>query len=194
MTYKQIEKFNMVKKFLKDNGIEIEHTSMANSSAIEKGIMLEETHVRPGIMLYGPQSSMTGESIWNGEIISKYYTKIINKFKITKNETFGYGNFSLGNSGTIVILGIGYGDGFHTSYSGKEIYLDEYKGTVVGRVNMDLIYVYFSEDPGLKVDQIVYLWNHEQKSIARLEKSLQTISYELFCSLSIRIPRCYSLN
>jgi alanine racemase len=194
MTYQQIENFNKIKKFFNDSNISFEHTSMANSGAIEKKLMLDETFVRPGIMLYGPQSSMTGEKLWDGRIISKFHTKVLRKFQVKSGETLGYGNHRVKNDGFVVLLAIGYGDGIHTSYSGKNIFIDDVQGQIISRINMDLTFVYFSADPKIKVDQIVSLWGHEQQSIARQEKSLQTISYELFCALSIRIPRSYSLN
>jgi alanine racemase len=194
MTEIQFNNFRKVKEEFSNYGIEILNTSMANSAAIEKGLMLDESHIRPGIMLYGPQSSMTGEKLWNGKVISSYETKILKKFKVSPGDTLGYGNHKIDSAGMVYILPIGYGDGFHTSYTGNTIFLDEYIGTVIGRVNMDLTYVFFSNDPGLKVDQNVCLWNNRQNSISRLEKSFKTISYELFCSLSIRIPRLYSLK
>jgi alanine racemase len=194
MSYQQIENFDKIKFFFKDSNISFEHTSMANSGAIEKKLTLDETFVRPGIMLYGPQSSMTGDKLWDGQIISRFYTKVLRKFDVSAGDTLGYGNHCVKNAGVVIVLAIGYGDGIHTSYSGKNIFIDNIEGQVVGRINMDLTFVYFPNDPKLKVDQIVSLWSNEQKSIARLEKSLQTISYELFCSLTVRIPRLYSLN
>ena len=122
------------------------------------------------------------------------YTKVVHKIEVAPGDTLGYGDHKVSKAGFVLVLGIGYGDGIHTSYSGKNIYVDEQRAQIIGRVNMDLTYAFFESDPAIKVDQIVYLWNHQQKSISRLEKSLQTISYELFCSLSVRIPRRYSLN
>ena len=53
-TNRQYEEFLAWKKEFKANGISIEETSCANSGSIEQKVSLEESHIRPGLMLYGP--------------------------------------------------------------------------------------------------------------------------------------------
>jgi alanine racemase len=50
----QETRFQDLKNIFKTSGIEIERTSLSNSGAIEQGLGIEESHVRPGIMAYGP--------------------------------------------------------------------------------------------------------------------------------------------
>src|SRR5690606_4184467 len=51
----QLDLFNKIKNELA-NHFEIHQASVSNSGAIEQKIGFEFSHIRPGIMLYGPQS------------------------------------------------------------------------------------------------------------------------------------------
>ena len=57
-TQLQYQKFLQLKSDLSASGIPVEKTSVANSAAIENGVGLQETAVRPGLMLYGMQSTV----------------------------------------------------------------------------------------------------------------------------------------
>ena len=55
-TVGQHQKFKKFKLEIEAKNIQVKQTSVANSGAIEQGIGLDETHVRPGLILYGPSS------------------------------------------------------------------------------------------------------------------------------------------
>ena len=55
---KATKNFQAVKENFSAQGISLERTSIANSGAIEQHSGLEESHVRPGLILYGPSSLM----------------------------------------------------------------------------------------------------------------------------------------
>src|SRR5690606_6471600 len=87
-THKQYAEFKNMKKFLEDSGVAIEETSVSNSGAIEQKFGVDETHIRPGLMLYGPPS--VKPLIWHGHQISKLVTKVITTFSIKKGVPIGY--------------------------------------------------------------------------------------------------------
>ncbi|CBW27561.1 alanine racemase [Halobacteriovorax marinus SJ] len=193
----QFENFEKIKKAFSDAGIEVERTSIANSGAIEQGAGLGETHVRPGLMMYGPSSMLpqySDLSLWSGEIISKLETYVISIFDVEKGQPVGYGATPCPSKGKVAIVALGYGDGFTTRYIGTHLYHKDIKGKVVGRVNMDMAQVFFDENslPDLKVGDSFTLWDHSAERFAEFCKEAKIIPYEVFIGITQRVPKIYS--
>lgn len=195
----QKKSFEDVKTQLRTSGISIEKTSLSNSGAIIQQAGLEESHIRPGLMLYGPSSlvpAMRDIYPWNGKIISKLETYIIRTYQVTKGQPVGYGATPCPDNGIIAIIALGYGDGFLTRFQGSTIYHKGHEGKVVGRVNMDMAQIFFHQDAkdDLNAGEIFTVWDHDQENFLRFSEESGAIPYELFCQLSSRVPRVYSLD
>jgi alanine racemase len=192
-TQKQYEQFKSIVSDLKGAGFEIENTSMANSGAIEQNYALEETHIRPGLMLYGPKSLYPKGSEWNGKIISSLKTRIISVNEVKKGTPVGYGGHVCHADGLVAIIPLGYGDGLFTYYSGAVLKHGEFNPKILGRVNMDLIQLYFPPEAigKVKVGDEVVFWDESQQATQELAMQLKTIPYQLYCALSERLPRKY---
>lgn len=201
----QIDNFQKIKKYFQDSKIEIEASSIANSGAIEQSIGLDETHVRPGLIMYGPSSMNIDDravSRWRGKNISKLETYVINSFHVKKNERVGYGGNLIPEDGIVALLAIGYGDGFSTKNYKPELAYNGLIGNVVGRVNMDMCLVFFSEEKNsirklekdLQAGASFNLWDHDPKNILDLSDRVNSIPYELFCQLTSRVPRVYGTS
>jgi alanine racemase len=194
LNIKQRERFDEVKQSLKSRGLTIESTSIANSGTIEQGFGLEETHIRPGLMLYGPSSldeSIRHLSKWNGKIISALETEIIKVRSIKKGEPVGYGGTTATKDGQLAIITLGYGDGLSTNYGNSEMFFKEYTGNIFGRVNMDMAQILFPADADIKEKSTIQIWNEDPSRFLKLSKQTQMIPYELFCQISSRVPRVY---
>ncbi|WP_372652925.1 alanine racemase [Halobacteriovorax sp.] len=193
----QFENFEKIKNTFKSSGIEYEYSSISNSGAIEQGAGLEETHVRPGLIMYGPSSLLpqySHLSRWKGEIISKLETYVISFFDVTKGQPIGYGATPCPSNGKVAIIALGYGDGFTTRYIGTHLYHGEVRGQVVGRVNMDMAQVFFPEDelPDLKVGDTFTVWDHSVDKFSEFCREAKIIPYEVFIGLTQRVPKRYS--
>jgi alanine racemase len=92
---------------------------MANSGAIEQQIASDYSHIRPGLMLYGPASV---EGKWDGRILSELKSNLISVFEVKKGTPIGYGGHVCHADGKVGILPLGYGDGLMTYYSGAEFH------------------------------------------------------------------------
>jgi alanine racemase len=189
---------NLVREF-QTQGIQIERTSRANSGALEQLAGFQDSHIRPGLLLYGPHSvkpDLREKSWWRGQLLSQLETYIINVFKVKKGDTIGYGATHVQNDGVIAVIALGYGDGFSTRYQGVTLKHAGHNGVVMGRVNMDMAQVFFPlqafED--LKVGEKFVIWNHEVEPFMNLAQQSQTLTYELFCQLSSRVPRIHQLR
>jgi alanine racemase len=195
----QVDQFKELKTKFKASGISVNKTSLSNSGAIIQKGGLEESHIRPGLMLYGPSSllpSLREAHPWKGKIISKLETYIIRTFEVEKGQPVGYGATPCPDNGIIAIIALGYGDGFLTRFQGSTIRHKGHLGKVVGRVNMDMAQIFFSKTaaPDLKAGDLFTVWDNEQENFLKFSEESGAIPYELFCQLSSRIPRVYSLN
>lgn len=193
--------FEEIKKFFRDSGITLERTSQSNSGAIEQKTGLSEisgdTHVRPGLMVYGPSSiNADVQGHFEGKLVSTLETYILRTFEVKKGEVVGYNSTPCPEDGVIAILAIGYGDGFFNRYSGAHLFHKGFEGTIIGRVSMDMTHVFFpaAAAPHIKAHEIFTIWGKEAGDLLRFSTETKTIPYELFCALLPRVPRVYRLN
>ncbi len=189
-THRQYEVFLKLKKYFKDAGIGIDETSCANSGAIEQGFSLEESHVRPGLMLYGPHCGLKDKR-WQGKTISSFETEVLKTFPIKKGTPIGYGGHVVGKDGEIIYLPLGYGDGILSYYSGLKFEVFGETAQIIGRVNMDLTALFFEKRPKVvKQGTRLQIWNN-QTDIVELSSRLKTSAYQVFTAVSSRVPRRY---
>ena len=193
-THKQYAEFQKMKKFLLDAGVEIRATSVSNSGAIEQQFGVEETFVRPGLMLYGPPSVLP--SMWNGRQVSRLVTKVITTFPVKKGVPMGYGVNVADRDGFVALVSMGYGDGLIAMDSGTKIMVKGFEAKIFGRVNMDMAYLFFdpSVEGKIKNEEQIELWNHDDRVITDIATQNKTIAYKLMCGISSRIPRIYKVK
>lgn len=189
-TKDQLELFSNIKLKLNEADIIFEESSCANSGAIEQGIGLEETHIRPGLMLYGPQSTFSKSVIWKGNTISSLKIEVLKTRAVKKGECIGYGDVPVKEDGHLLYLAIGYGDGLSTNFEKVAVEINGEKGHFHGRVNMDMAVLFFKNLPKIK-DNKVELWSKDASVVIGYAKQTGSIPYEIFTSLTARVPRSY---
>lgn len=193
---RQLERFATLKAEIRGQGIDIAQTSIANSGAIIQKTGLEETHIRPGLMLYGPSGlspQMDEKYPYDGKIVSQMQTYVLDEYFATKGTPVGYGANPCPFEGQVAILGLGYGDGIGTCYSGLELTINQIPCRIIGRVNMDMLAVQVKDGSknGLSKGDQVDLWDENPESISRICLHAKMIPYEIFCDISARVPRIY---
>ncbi len=188
--------FQEIESEIKAAGIDILESSIDNSGSIENNLMdSSSTHFRPGLLLYGAQSSFTNKQLMPLKVISDLETKIIKSRPVYKGMSYGYGNTIIGKAGSMHIIPLGYGDGISTFYKGLEINIDQFKAKFIGRINMDLSAVFIEGEQDLDLkNKSILIWNDQVSRINKLSKHLKTHPYEIFCMLSSRLPRVYLLE
>ncbi len=197
--WNQYEEFKTIKSKMAEAGITIEKSSASNSGAIEQGFGLEETHIRPGLLLYGPTAlnpEVRNISQWTGKVVSSLETYVINSFAVEKGEPVGYGGTLCPTNGTMALIAIGYGDGFSGRMRAPRLFHKGREGHIFGRVNMDMTQVFFGDVTPAEIpanDRFV-IWGHEQEEVLRFSDEIGAIPYEVFCHLTPRVPRVYSLE
>lgn len=193
-TNRQYQEFLKARKVLEDSSVTIEETSVSNSGAIEQGFGVNETYVRPGLMMYGPSS--VEPRIWNGHQISRLVTKVLKTFRVKKGVPVGYGINVTGEDTFMVVLPLGYGDGIFTFASGIRLNINGYQGKVFGRVNMDMTFLAFdpSVERKIKEGDFVEIWNHDNRTITDIADQMKTHAYQVMCGITSRVPRIYKVK
>lgn len=197
---RQQENFATVLKEIKACGLNIDATSISNSGAIEQGTGLEYSHIRPGLILYGPSSLIPGlKSDWNGKIISSLKVRVLETRVMRKGDPVGYGLTPIHRDGLLLVAAIGYGDGFNNRYQKSHFNIKNQRGEslavdVVGRVNMDMVQLLAPIDSKVQVGEIISFWDDDPHTLNQICQSSKTIPYEVFCQLSVRVPRIFKLT
>jgi alanine racemase len=115
---------------------------------------------------------------------------------VGKGEKLGYGcTFQTTRESLIATLPIGYDDGYRRSLSNRgRVLVNGTLAPVVGRLSMDLALIDVTDVPGVLLDdQVTLLGRDGELSITAedLAELAGTISYEITCGISSRVPRKY---
>ncbi len=199
-TEKQISRFNEVVNFLdrKNNLPELIH--LANSAGI---INYRHSHfnmVRPGIMLYGynPNGYLPEVRFGGDKLIPAMTLKTkVSYFKVVPKDTgISYNHtYTTGAQTRVVTLPIGYGDGYNRLLSNKgEVVIRGEKYCIAGSICMDQTMIDIGPDGTAYNGEDVLLFGEMTGQTIPLEslcEKIGTITYELLCNISSRVPRVY---
>ena len=142
---------------------------------------------RLGITMYG--CSPNGEEETKFKQVMSLYTKVAMIKKIPAGDQVGYGlTYTAKEDEYIATLPIGYADGFIRKNQGRKVYINGKYYEIVGRVCMDQMMVRVDEH--VKIGDRVEIFG-EHISLESMAKDLDTISYEVLCLISKRVPRVY---
>ena len=116
------------------------------------------------------------------------YSEVIQINNVTDG-TVGYsGNYKVSGSEKIAVVPIGYADGIIRRNTGRCVYINDKEYKIVGNICMDMLFV--KVDDSVKVgDKVVIIKDNEH--IKKIANHLDTIIYEVICSISKRVPRVY---
>lgn len=197
----QLETFNWFYDKLRKNGVNIKIRHIANSAAIidMPGIHFEA--VRPGIILYGyyPSDEVNKGNLSIKPVMS-LKAKISNIKTIPEGKYISYGRkFVTKRKSVIATLPIGYADGFSRGLSGKaKVIVNGNYADVVGRICMDQCMIDVTDIEKVSMNSEVTIMGEYDKKGRKLSitaddiaKELGTISYEILCMISKRVPRVY---
>jgi len=197
-TDRQMDKFEAVKAQLQSSRDEQVEMSMAASAGI---LTLPDTHlnyVRPGVMLYGssPLAQQTGKEVGLHPVMT-LSSRIITINEVAAGEAIGYNATYICEKDTRVgTVSIGYGDGYPRSAVNGTPVLVKTKSQVlrtqiIGRVSMDMITIDLSGIDDVQINDEVILWG-EGLCADEVARHANTISYELFCKVTKRVPFIYN--
>lgn len=103
--------------------------------------------------------------------------------------TVGYnGAYKVSEKERIAVIPIGYADGIIRKNTGRYVYINDKKYKIVGNICMDMLFVKVDDSVNIE-DKVTII--RDINHIKEIAKHLDTITYEVICSISKRVPRVY---
>jgi alanine racemase len=167
--------------------------SLANSAALLRYPATHAEWVRPGIMLYGasPFADISAQQLGLQPVMT-LTSEIISVRELKAGERVGYaGLFRADKTMRIGTVACGYADGYpRHAPTGTPILVNGQRNRTLARVSMDMLSVDLSESPDADVGSRVTLWG-AGLPVEEVASAAGTISYELMCALTARVPVSY---
>lgn len=197
-TEEQTKRFREVVAIFRARGWKPSYEDLANSAGIFGHTDSWGSMVRPGGVLYGLWRDVLPPLVEpvRFQPVMTLRTRIELVKRVHAGETIGYGcTFEAQREMTVATLPIGYNDGYARRLSNKGRVIVRGKfAPVVGRISMDLTIVDVTDVAGASVgDRVTLMGKDEELSIPAEELAEQagTLSYEITCGISQRVPRVY---
>ena len=201
LTRDQIQRFDDAVELFREHGYRPTHLHLANSAGLFGHRESWGNMVRPGGVLYGLWRDVLPLSVSDAELlpVMSLHSRISLLKWVPPGETIGYGcTFEASRKSLIATVPVGYHDGYMRGFSNRAhvIVRGEY-APVVGRISMDLTLIDVTNIPEAAIDDEVTLLggntrNPELRITAEeLARISGTLSYEVTCGVSERVPRVY---
>ena len=198
-TNSQIEKFKKSVEIFRSKGFSPSIIDMANSPGAVAYPASHGNMVRLGGILYGLGGDVLPPGIEHPELrpVMSVASAISFIKEVPKGSSLGYGRtFMTERESVIGTLPIGYQDGFRRGLSNRaQVLVNGAFAPVVGRISMDWTMIDLTDVPEPEIgDKVTLIGNENDLSIRAedLAGQLDTISYEITCGISARVPRRYS--
>ena len=190
----QTANFDSLVEELRSAGITAPRHHRANSGATMRGLARSGEYVRVGLTLYGGEPLDAGVS--RLEPVMRWRTEIMRLKELPPGHAIGYGmTFHTTRTSRVATLPVGYADGYNRMLSNRgEVIVRGRRAPVVGRVSMDLVTIDVTDIAGAALgDEVILLGTQERETITAEEMAskIGTISWDVFCSVSARVPRVY---
>jgi alanine racemase len=195
-TNEQHRKFDEAIETFREHGFSPSVIHAANSAATFARERNGRNMVRPGGTLYGFVSDVLPANIDPPSLrpVMSLHSRIMLLKRVPRGEKLGYGTtFETKRDSLIATLPIGYDDGYSRALSNRGCVIVRGQfAPVVGRVSMDLTLIDVTEVAGVQLhDRVILLGADGLNRITAEEIGALagTISYEITCGISNRVPR-----
>lgn len=195
-TQKQIKTYKDCLNQIIEFGLKPSFQHISNSAGTCSWPQAHGNLVRAGGLLYGFTDTLAPNFAITVAPALSLHTRIILLKRVPSGTSLGYCNsFFTKRESLIATLPIGYDDGLRRNYSniGKVLIRGQI-APIVGRVSMDLTLIDVTDVEGAKLgDEVILIGEDGDNSMSaeKMAAMTGTISYELTCGLSGRVPRIY---
>lgn len=195
-TDEQLTRFRAGVEAFRERGFHPAFEHAANSAGALAHPQSRGNMVRPGGVLYGLWRDVLppGSIVPYLRPVMSIRTRVILLKTLRAGETLGYGcTFTAERDTRVATLPIGYHDGYMRALSNRgRVIVNDCYARVVGRVSMDLTIVDVTDVPRVEVGSLVTLLGSDGAltiTAEELAAHAGTISYEVTCGISPRVPR-----
>jgi alanine racemase len=197
-TNQQIELFQNAVQAVKSLGFDPKYEHMAGSAGVHAHRRGWGNLSRVGASLYGLTRDVLSSAIepWDLRPVMSLHTRIIYLKNVPAGTSLGYGRtFTAKRESLIATMPIGYADGLRRVHSNNgAVIVRGRRAPIVGRVSMDLTLVDVTDVDRVSVgDEAVLLGEQGNERIFAEDLAVEegTVSYEVVCGVSARVPRIY---
>lgn len=197
-TKTQLDRFAQTAKVLRARGFTPTLLHAANSAAAFAFPESRGNMVRPGGTLYGFVRDVLPANVPAPPLrpVMSVRSRIMLLKRVDKGEKLGYDcTFETTRESLIATLPVGYDDGYPRALSNRgQVIVRGQFAPVVGRVSMDLTLIDVTDVAGVSLaDPVTLLGKEGELSISAedVAERAGTISYEIACGISNRVPRLY---
>jgi alanine racemase len=199
----QEERFYAALERLRALGIDPGIVHLANSAAIVTRPETWADMVRPGAILYGyhpgydpVEKREEAEARLPLKPVMSLRSRIISVRNVTAGAGVGYdATFVAQRPTRIGVLAAGYGDGIHRSLGNHGNVLVRGKlAPIVGIISMDVTMIDVTDIEGAQVGDVATVHGTDGKQVLpanRVARSIGTVTSDLLCAVSQRVPRLY---
>lgn len=194
----QLARFSESATLIRQSGYTPKYEHAGNSAAIVSRREAWHNMVRPGISLYGYYPAFSPRQPETPKVfpVLSWKTRIISIRKTPRGQRIGYnGTFTTVRDSRIAVLPVGYADGLNRQLSSRgRVLIRGQFAPMLGRISMDLTLVDVTDIDGVQIgDEVVLLGTSGAERIDASEHAAlaSTISYEILCNISKRVPRHY---
>lgn len=193
----QTDLFRQVLQQVREAGFAFRYAHLSNSADLFSRDLPECNLVRPGIALYGGLPAEHLASRLDLRPVMSFRTTVVQLKEVPAGTGISYGHrFVASRRSLLAAIPVGYADGFTRKLSNcGEVLVRGRRARVAGTVCMDWTLIDVTDIPGVTVgDQVTLLGRDNGCRISAEEwaERIGTISYEIFCQVSKRVPRIYT--
>ena len=193
----QLRRFAAARARVSAAGLGTPLLHVANSAATLRFAEARFDLVRPGLALYG--YSPSAAAAYTGLLPAlTLKSRIVALRDLPAGEPVSYGgSWRSPHPTRVATVPIGYADGYTRRLSGKaEVLVGGRRCAVVGAITMDMCMVDVTNIDAKLGDEVVLLGTQGADPSARIDADelarwSGTISWEIFCGISKRVPRVY---
>jgi len=152
--------------------------------------------VRPGVGMYGLYPSQYVSRSLNLRPVLSLKSRVARLTPIAADDSVSYGRTWRANRPSVIALVMcGYGDGLPRVLSNRgSVLVRGRRVAIVGRVCMDMCMADVTDVPDVAEGDEVVLIGHQGEAVITVDELgdlCGTISYEILCGISARVPRLY---
>jgi alanine racemase len=195
-TAQQFHRFQQVVAQVRAAGFAPRYTHIANSAAVYSCELAGCNLVRPGISLYGGLTGTPFEQTVPQRPVMRFISQVAQLKEVPPGEGVSYAHrFVTSRPSLLAAVPVGYADGYNRLLTScGEVLIRGRRAPVAGTVCMDWILIDVTAIPGVAVgDQVTLLGRDGDECISAAEwaDKIGTITYEVFCNISKRVPRIF---
>jgi len=182
-------------KIEKATGVRFAIRHCANSGAVINYPEMYLDMIRPGVALYGMYPGPDTGGITLAPVM-ELKSRIVAITEHEAGDCISYGcTFTAEKKMKIAVLPIGYADGLHRILSNKiDVLIHGQRCRQVGRICMDMCMVDVTDVQDVQAGDIATIFGYDDGAVISVDEVAQkagTISYEMLCALTKRVPRVY---